>query len=527
MLNLISREKINVDEIVIQLLKSLNIHINSTTVISTLHENPSYPSLAAISDSLNEWGIRSNAYKVNLNDYNQNDLIFPFLAHLPENGGRFILVEKIINERVHFSDEKIKGSIEEVEFLKRWDGIALYAEVNESSGEKNYWTNYFVYAFQRLITPTLIFMLSLLCFLILNKQHHSNGYWLLFVVNILGLAINIILLIQNVDSNNPFVQNLCTINGKNNCNSILRSNASRINARLSWSEVGFFYFAGNVLSLLFIPSSIFILALANFLTLPYTCWSIYYQYQQKNWCILCCSIQIVLWLTFVVHLSLFSNALQSIDQVNIVSFLYILMAFFMPIMIWAFMKPFFIKAAQLKPIQSQFKNLKYNTGFFENALIKQAKYLFNENVKPIVLGNVNAQNVITIVSNPLCSPCAHAHKILEKWLSHNDDFSVNLVFATTTNPQDIRTQAAQHMIALSLKLNNIEVRKALNAWYNEKDYKKWAISYPVKVTQEASTILAKQAEWCQFAQIKHTPTVLLNGYKLPNPYQLEDLKYFL
>jgi hypothetical protein len=29
------------------------------------------------------------------------------------------------------------------------------------------------------------------------------------------------------------------------------------------------------------------------------------------------------------------------------------------------------------------------------------------------------------------------------------------------------------------------------------------------------------------AEVTATPTMLLNGYRLPNPYQLPDLKYML
>ena len=32
--------------------------------------------------------------------------------------------------------------------------------------------------------------------------------------------------------------------------------------------------------------------------------------------------------------------------------------------------------------------------------------------------------------------------------------------------------------------------------------------------------------WIKEAQLHATPTILVNGYKLPEIYQLEDLKYF-
>ncbi|MDB5136130.1 MAG: Vitamin epoxide reductase family protein, partial [Mucilaginibacter sp.] len=34
-------------------------------------------------------------------------------------------------------------------------------------------------------------------------------------------------------------------------------------------------------------------------------------------------------------------------------------------------------------------------------------------------------------------------------------------------------------------------------------------------------------EWCDMAEVVATPTILLNGYRMPNLYQLPDLKYML
>ena len=46
--------------------------------------------------------------------------------------------------------------------------------------------------------------------------------------------------------------------------------------------------------------------------------------------------------------------------------------------------------------------------------------------------------------------------------------------------------------------------------------------------------LSKQGEkinlmdkWCKQMKIKATPTIFLNGYQLPDAYNIEDLQYFL
>jgi len=63
--------------------------------------------------------------------------LFPFLAHLKEKGGWFILVHSIDEGKVTYSDGWHQNLVlGEDELLKRWDGIALHAEKKENSGEK-------------------------------------------------------------------------------------------------------------------------------------------------------------------------------------------------------------------------------------------------------------------------------------------------------------------------------------------------------------------------------------------------------
>ena len=33
--------------------------------------------------------------------------------------------------------------------------------------------------------------------------------------------------------------------------------------------------------------------------------------------------------------------------------------------------------------------------------------------------------------------------------------------------------------------------------------------------------------WCKAMDVRATPTIFLNGYKLPDAYSIEDLQYFL
>ena len=51
--------------------------------------------------------------------------------------------------------------------------------------------------------------------------------------------------------------------------------------------------------------------------------------------------------------------------------------------------------------------------------------------------------------------------------------------------------------------------------------------YPVQLVEADFHKLDKQRIWCEMAEVTATPTMLLNGYRLSDLYQLPDLKYML
>ncbi len=529
MASLFISNKVNIESVVDKLLRKLQVKVSHTTIVQNLQDHPEYPSLLSISDSLNEWGVTNQAYKIDLAEFDPEDLYFPFIAHIPENGGRYLLITKIEGNQVYFSDEKSDNQqILLEDFLKRWQGIALHGTPNAINGEQRYADNRIKELLQAAIIPLAI--LSFIALIVLNfsGQSFNLSALLLSLIKVAGVGVSILLLMQSLNANNPFIANLCTLGGGNNdCNAILKSDAAKLTSWLSWSEVGFFYFTGSLLALLLLPVSLPFLAWLNVLALPYTLYSIGYQYKHKNWCVFCCVVQVLLMLEFVVNLS-FSN-LQVAASLNVQGMIILILAFLIPVLIWAFLKPFFLKSAQLSPVKQQLKQFKYNGDLFMQALKNQPRYAVSDDLMPIMLGNKEADTVITMVSNPFCGPCAKTHQILDEWLKYKDDFLVKVIFTSSDSPDDPKTKVSRHLSALSKLNDRTLLEQSLNDWYNavNKNYEVWAAKYPIQVNEEFSIVTERQKKWCRVADIQHTPTILVNGYKLPEPYKLEDIKYLM
>lgn len=516
--------------ILTKLTKRLKIQVTSASITEELEKHPDQNTLFALSDVLNFWKVANGAFMIEFNDL--QNIPFPFVAHLNRNGGQFILIEKISNEYIYVSDEQRSNYKMPLEHLREaFSGNILVAEADPAAGETDYKVKRRVELMNEFRYPTLISGLILI--LLLSVFRNNSGEALSWQTTILGLLktggliTSILLLIHSIDSNNSITERLC-IGEKNNCNAILSSKAAKVTEYLSWSEVGFFYFAGSFLFLLSNISSVASiqnLAYLNLACLPYTFYSIYYQWRiAKQWCVFCTTIQILLWLEFIAFCPSLFSGFQFPGPKELVS---LLVSFSLPILAWAFIKPFLMKSMQIKPLQKHLKKFKYSSSLFEKLLKEQKRYDLPDEEDSIILGNVEAENVITIVSNPYCQPCSTAHKLLDQWLAEKDSFKLQIVFATVNN-DDIKATVARHLHHLSLTNRHL-LKEAVHTWYEHtyKDFESWATAYPVKEKVNIDAKIETQRDWCKQAEIKGTPTIFLNGYQIPQPWQYQDIKYFI
>ncbi|WP_316837739.1 thioredoxin domain-containing protein [Pedobacter nutrimenti] len=517
----------NANVVLNKLLRKLNIKVTAKTSGECLADHPEYPSLLASSDCLTSWKVPHESYRIDLQHFKAEELSYPFIAHFPEDAGRFILVESIKGDTIKYSDEGGANQILTKEnFLNRWSGIILYAQREEESGESNYIQALISEWLDMLRLPFLVAVLLAFLIMAMGSISINLPYLSLLALKSVGVVVSVLLITHSINASNPFIQNLCSLGRKNNCNAILKSEAAKVTSWLSWSEVGMFYFTGSFVCLLFTPSSAVLLAWLNIVCLPYTIYSIGYQFKQKNWCILCCTIQVLLWLEGLVFMLNypFSSLLLPTGEIFSIVF-----SFLFPIAIWAVLKPLLTKSEQTDSLKQQLRKFKYNSDLFSQLLTSQDRYVISDDITPITLGNRQANTVITMVSNPFCGPCAKAHQTIHDWLQYRDDLQLKVIFSTGNDEKDERTKVARHIGALASLNNSKLLENALNDWYlhSTGKYDIWAKKYPVTFNGEMEDLTKKQKQWCEMAEITFTPTIFINGYKLSEPYRLEDIEYLI
>lgn len=515
----------NIESIMLQLLSALSVNVTKSTVRGCLHEHPGYPSLLSLSDCLNEWNLDNQSYFISRDEYDVEDLLFPFIAHLRDNGGRFILVRSIGNGQVRYSDEIIHdGLMSEEDFLERWDGVAQHAEVNEQSGQKDYVSAMIGEILKSMVIP---FVISIVLFLISLRGYQMSWpihRWLMIATKLSGVTVTILLLMQMLDSKNGFVNKICGLGGNSECSGLINSKASKITSWLSWSEIGFLYFSGTALAILVVENPMEILAWINLFCLPYTVYSISYQYRYGKWCTLCCVVQLIIVSEFTLNLTFgsfrFDFSIQSLTQ--------LFSAFLIPVLIWGLVKPQLYKSSQFESLKTKLNSFRYNGVLFRKALTSSPCFAIPDDLTPIVLGNPNGKTVITVVSSPYCDPCGETHEILDQFIRANDDLKVRILFKTGGRGNEKKLLFANHINSFAITETHEFTSTAIHDWYSYelKNFDKWAEIYPVRKQMDLDNLLTRQRDWCDMADVNFTPSIFINGYRLPEPYSLEDTRYF-
>lgn len=526
----------------VNLLQQLQVkRITPNTVNEILQNHPDYPSLLSINDSLQQWHIDTAAFMAEPEKL--HEIPAPFIAVL--NNKDFVTVIQN-GETITYKNGTNKKAIRKTkeDFIKEWKGIVLLADKNEQSGDVNYAKEKQKELLQAAKLPLVILLLAAIGLFAMYKSNWHIGFSLFLLIKLAGTVVVSLLLWYEIDKTNPLLKQICSATKTTNCSAILESKQSKLLGLLSWSEIGFIYFAGGFVFLLFaaavknIQPALSLIAWLNVLALPYTVFSVYYQWKvAKQWCVLCLAVQILLLSEFAV-----SIATKQLHTLNTAYLIYFLLAALVPAITWFLLKPVLLQAQQQKRTKRQLARLKYDARIFNALLPKQKQIAANANGLGITIGNPNATHTIIKVCNPYCNPCAKAHPKIDALLESNPNIKVQIIFTATNKEGDIRSLPVKHLLAVDDKGDKALTAKALDDWYmaEPKDYEIFAAKYHIngELKQQNEKVKA-MSDWCNKTNIEFTPTFFISlpspkgegqgvrFYQLPDLYSVDDVNYFL
>lgn len=523
----------NAFEAVAYIIESVGAKVTSKSVKEQLYLHPDFPSLLSFSDVLQSWNIPNVATRVFREQLTEIPL--PAVAYLEINGGYFAPIRQVTATEIEWLDTQKGWQKEALEvFYQKWNHIVLLLEPNQQSEEPQY-TQKRKEAFLANARNPFVIAGSLMCLclwvmmLVPTSVTFPWLFWGLLLTKLVGVGVCILMVMSTLGSDNTLLRSICGFDSRTDCNSILSSPVAKVWGWLGWADVGLVYFAGGLIYLLTSSPTLrgsdpkggvdILLPLLGLgaLALPYTFWSVWYQWRvAKTWCTLCLIVQALIWVEFLI--GLFSTAssilFPSISTIFLLGF-----SFLLPTVFWVFVKNPLQEAMQFWPLKRELQKSKFNPDYVQSLFARQPQMppIFGD-MRVVKMGNPKADNTLTIVTNPVCGPCVRMHPEIEEFLRTTD--AVNCQFVFLSSPQ------SELLIQQTLGLPDDRMAEAMHRWYTGKysDVDTWRKDLQIDDALLENNQTNIHRQWCDLAEIQATPTLYLNGQQMPLAYHLNDVE---
>ncbi len=482
--------------------------------------HPNYPSLFAVTDTLDLLGIENVVARV------EKDLLMSmpkqFLAIVEkEESLAFVQIkeQQIIVEL----NEKKKTIYSIDSFLDIWNTIVIAVEPKGEKAKSNDEKASTVNPALNIIVCVVLLM-AILTLLKYNVNVSIVGFLL---ITLFGGYISILIVQEKLGIQNEAVTKICR-SFNTSCSEVIQSSENQWNQWLSFSDLPLLFFLTNFLALAFQPFAA--MSIIGFLStgiLPLLFYSIWLQKSTlKQWCVLCLVVSSII----LVQSGFFLFTISSITIENINDAYYYFLAFLIVTSAWFIIRP--LVKNQLQSQQSINKLLRFKRNFqlfdFLSTPVDNASGL--EELKAIKLGPTEAELMLTLLLSP---SCGHCHKAFEEAVKLLDKFpqkvSLNILFnLNVDNVDNPYRSIVQHLTAINNERTN-EVFTAISDWHIQRmSVNEWIDKWGDNNTTESiDEELRKQYQWAISNQFNYTPVIIVNGKLIPSEYTLEELYFFL
>lgn len=500
-----------------QFLDEIEVNYTRWFADKLYNEHPHKYNMYGLKRMLDVYGVKTLG--VHCNHADLLSLTYPCILHTHRN----FVIGLDCNESITYLQQGRKLTLSIEKFKQIWSGNALVVEETTEATEPNYREHQQeeIIAKIKSFSIPIILALAVIIGLITNGDNIGVFDIIRMLLASVGILICSLLMEKQLLEVSRYGDRVCSLFSHSDCNSVLDGTMAKVFG-ISWSEVGLGYFIANVLLLSLFPDSSDVVAIINWIAMPYGIWSIHYQWRMgKNWCVLCVITQVVIWLMGIVAMTTY---LTTSFICNITDVLLSCIVFAMSILIvHQCASTYSSKKERMRAVQ-QYRAFKADN-VVAKALIEKGEYHGTTlDDSSIIFGNPKAEILVTILSNPHCNPCARMHRQVENLLSiHKDEICIQYIFSFFN---ETLKDSNRYLIGVYQKQGQQKAREIYSSWY-EKDkdkYKEIWEKYTYVIHSETIEIeMQKHLEWKRRTGFTATPTILVNGYELPHEYELTDL----
>ncbi len=496
--------------------------ISKRFIKEQLTTHPDYPAMISIVDFLEQGQFAYSAVKSDINHL--NNFKYPLLAHFKETGREYFSIIKSPDEFLNNKNNK-------------WTGIVLFPSADSKWKNENN-NQYIKSEFRNKVFQSFLFLLSITLIFYTSISYGNSLNVLLYGLgSILGISISYLLIKIELGYQSMFLKKVCGVVKEGGCEKVLKSKYAVKIFGLTPADFSIIYFSSQFLifslsnlNINYI-NSIYVISLFGIII---SFWSVFTQlYKIKQYCFLCLNIAFILLLQSIISFNILRNnsdiflTYKSEYFKGIILFFFFLLIF---ISIYKPVKNLINLKNKLNYVSLELNKWKYDVDIFLHELSKMPVVDTTIWDKDLIFGNQDSSILITVACNPYCNPCSIMHekinKIIEK---HKEKIKVQIRFLfDINNLNDPKTIAVNKILQKSFEIDDLsKIHELLNDWFELMDIelwnKKWSPSDSIKTNDR----LLLHSEWMEGASILHTPTLFINGKKIPNRYTIEDVEILI
>ncbi|MCC8188962.1 MAG: hypothetical protein LIP08_16065 [Bacteroides sp.] len=479
--------------------------------IRKLLDTPVGLSMRGFSDALDAMRADHRVYQLPSSCLEELDI--PFLTQL-HSGEEYVIVEKIAPDTITYRSQRGLRVVDTDRFRTEWTGRVLVAQFSEETFREQYtWWKDKLYS----LSACRLWLVVCICWiflLLVTRPFQGAAFLLHLFLSGAGsvLALQAILQEQgDPDTSSRF----CRIGSRINCRRVLRSGVKLAGTSFSLGEVAWWGFTVLLVFSCSFPQeylwmSIVLLGIAC----CFTIYSLFYQaFVVRSWCLICMGINLVVWIDLGWLLIqpkepvLFSLSVL-LSLAGIAGCLFLL---------GITMRNLSFRLRNTRRLQQRLSAL-LDPSLFSQLLSQQPRKELPAPdctlCSPVIEGHDNS---LLILLSPRCRYCAEISKELRRL---SGQFSLQLVFLTSSTDETGK-EWVQKVISLYLSQGWDVALTHIEKWYSTPDYTD-SLALPAEA---ALRMWTAQQEYGRYIRPEHTPTILLNGYELPDCYEVRDLYY--
>ena len=485
-------------------------------------EHPFKSNLYGLNAMLRTYGLKTIAVKYS--DKENAELIFPCILHIH---GDFVVANDFSDGKISYIWHGEKNTKSVKEFCEIWTGHALFCDSETSLARELDYKEHLIKELYNKSSKYLISLLPLLLCIIGLVRNDAFGdvhNLLSFLLMICGCILCYSLLQKEIYGESGFGDKVCSVFHHTDCNNVLESKWAKI-GMFSWSEIGMAYFTAMTLSISLFAESFSFVSLINWCAMFFGIWSIYIQkVKVQSFCVMCAFVQGIIWLSGIHDMYLYITGTKnfSFNFIGLVIPISLLLLSF--ILIHSLANETKVSTERGNAISS-LRAFKSNTDVMNSLLKRDKSNDVVTDANSIVFGNANASIKVTILTNPMCNPCGRMHKRIHELMQKtNNRFQIQYIFSSFNDDVEINTR---FLIAVYLQRKDLAM-DMYKRWYvdGHKSIKDYPESSNIDLYAEGVNKAIEYGKaWKEQTGYVATPTVLVNGYKMPEEYAVEDLEF--